>query len=93
VDAGETPAEALHASGQFPELFASQYATGEISGKLDETLQRLHQYYQEEGSRKLRMVAQWTPRAVYLIIVAGVGYMIVRWWANYFQQIGAAGGF
>src|SRR5262249_43185823 len=41
VDAGETPADALNASGRFPELFASQYTTGEISGKLDETLRGL----------------------------------------------------
>src|ERR1017187_9847068 len=37
VDGGQTPAEAVTASGKFPELFASQYATGEISGKLDDT--------------------------------------------------------
>jgi len=45
--AGQTPAEALNASGRFPELFANQYATGEISGKLDDNLRRLHTYYQE----------------------------------------------
>ena len=51
VEAGQTPAEVVEASGRFPELFAHEYATGEISGQLDDTLHRLHQYYQDDGSR------------------------------------------
>ena len=93
VDAGETPADALNASGRFPDLFASQYTTGEISGKLDETLRGLHQYYQEEGSRKLHAVAQWTPRAVYLLIVLMIAIRVVSFYSGYFRQIQDAGGF
>lgn len=93
VDAGVTPAEAVTASGFFPSLFASQYAAGEISGKLDETLIRLRAYYQEEGSRKLHVFSQWVPRAVYLAIVLCIAYKIVTFYANYFNQIGQAGGF
>src|SRR6185369_5170308 len=48
--AGRTPAEMLQESRKFPELFTSQSAAGEISGKLDETLERLRDYYQEDGS-------------------------------------------
>jgi len=93
VDAGQTPAEAVRDSSEFPPLFASQYATGEVSGKLDETLNGLHRYFQEEGSRKLHAVARWTPRAVYLVIMLLIAYRIVRFWSDYFNQIGAAGGF
>jgi type II secretory pathway component PulF len=93
VDAGQTPAEVVNASGSFDHVFASQYSTGEVSGTLDQTLRRLHNYYQEEGTRKLRAFAQWTPRAVYLGIMLMIAYFVVRWWANYFQQVGAAGGF
>ncbi len=93
VEAGETPAEALTASGRFPEVFANQYATGEVSGKLDETLRRLHQYYQEEGTRKLRAFAQWTPRAIYMVVMLLIAFMIVRFYANYFRMVRDAGGF
>jgi type II secretory pathway component PulF len=87
VDAGRTPAEAIRDSREFPELFANQYATGEVSGQLDETLARLHRYYQEEGSRKLHTLALWFPRAVYLVIVLLIAAYIVRFWASYFRQI------
>ena len=72
VVAGQTPAEALTTSGKFPDMFENQYHAGEISGKLDETLKRMRQYYQEEGSRKIHAVSQWVPRFIYL----GVAFMI-----------------
>jgi type II secretory pathway component PulF len=37
VQAGQTPAEGVTASGVFPDLFDNQYHSGEVSGKLDET--------------------------------------------------------
>jgi len=66
---------------------ASQYATGEISGQLDDTLRRLRIYYEEEGSRKLHAVAQWTPRAVYLVVVLLIAYQIFHFYLGYFGQI------
>ena len=93
VDGGQTPAEAVSASGKFPELFTSQYATGEISGKLDDTLQRLHVYYQEEGSRKLQAVSRWTPRAIYFCVVLMIAYRVIHFYTGYFNQVRDAGGF
>ena len=93
VQAGQTPAEAVSASGRFPDLFSNQYATGEISGKLDEVLRRLHGYYQEEGSRKMHALAQWTPRLVYLLVALVIGYKVVSFYLGYFQQIQNIGGF
>ncbi len=93
LDGGQTPAEALTASGRFPNLFASQYAAGEISGQLDETLRRLHAYYLEEGSRKLHAVSRWVPRFVYLCIVIAIACKIVGFYMNYFSMVRDAGGF
>jgi type II secretory pathway component PulF len=93
VGAGQTPAEVIRVSAKFPELFANHYATGEVSGKLEDTLRSLHRYYQEEGSRKLHALARWTPRAIYLGVMLMIAYRVVRFWMDYFNQIGAAGGF
>lgn len=93
VDAGQTPAEAINTNRSFPELFANQYATGEVSGKLEETLGRLRQYYQEEGSRKLHAFTMWTPRAIYMLIMLMIAYRVVQFYVGYFNQIGAAAGF
>jgi protein transport protein HofC len=88
VDNGVTPAEALRASGFFPSMFSSQYASGEMSGKLDETLGRLRAYYQEEGSRKLRLFCRAAPKLLYLLVAGIIGIKIIAFYANYFNQIG-----
>jgi len=93
VDAGQTPAEVVTASNRFPELFANQYVAGEISGKLDDTLRRLHKYYQDEGQRKIRLMAQWFPRGMYILIAAGIGFYIVRFYINYFSGLNSLLGF
>jgi type II secretory pathway component PulF len=87
VQAGQTPAEAVRQSQAFPELFVNLYSTGEISGQLDETLQRLHRHYQEEATRKLHAFAQWTPRLVYFGVMLLIAYQVFSFWSGYFTQI------
>jgi type IV pilus assembly protein PilC len=93
VNGGQTPAEAVSASGSFPDIFASQYATGEISGQLDDTLRRLHAYYQEEGSRKLHTFSRWIPQVIYFCVVLMIAYRVIHFWTSYFNQVRDAGGF
>ena len=90
LNAGQTPAEVVSGSPRFPEHFANQYATGEISGQLDDALRRLGAYYEEEGSRRLHAVAQWTPRAIYLCIALLIAYRILNFYLGYFARIQAA---
>lgn len=90
VHAGQTPAEAMSKASEFPELFANLYHTGEVSGKLDEALRSLHQYYQEEGTRKLHLVAQWSPRLAYFVIMLLIAWRIIQFYLGYFGQINDA---
>ena len=83
--AGRTPAELVRASPYFPETFSNLYASGEISGKLDETLRRLFTYYQEEGTLKLQLFATWTPRLAYCVVAAIIGYKIIQFYTGYFN--------
>jgi type II secretory pathway component PulF len=93
LQAGQTPAEIILSSSGFPTLFSNQYNTAEISGMLDETLRRLHGYYQEEGSRKLHAVAKWVPIFIYLVIVSVIAYKIINFYLGHFQQIRSVGEF
>jgi len=87
VVAGKTPAEAIREHAVFPDLFANLYASGEVSGKLDETLKRLYAHYQEEGTHKLQAFAQWLPRLIYGLVAAMVAYYVIQFWVGYFNQI------
>jgi len=88
LEEGSTPAELVSNAPQFPDIFRNLYHTGEVSGQLDQTLQRIHVLYQEEGSRKMRLVSQWTPRLIYMLIVCFVGFRIIMFYTSYFNQLG-----
>ena len=90
VLAGQTPSEAVNQSGAFPTLFANMYHTGEISGQLDQTLIRLRDLYQEEGSRKLRAIAAWTPKLIYFAIMLMIAWRVVSFWSNYYGMVNDA---
>ena len=81
---GESPADLLRSTRAFPEMFSNLYSTGEISGKIDDTLKRLRRYYQDDSARKMQALAQWVPRFLYLIIVVLLGMQIIGFWTNYY---------
>ncbi len=87
LDAGQTPAELVRDCPLFPETFANLYASGEVSGKLDETLRRLYAYYQEEGTLKLNAFATWVPRLIYFLIVLVIAFFII----SFFQHLYGGG--
>ncbi len=87
LQAGRMPSEAVRDCSEFPEVFASLYATGELSGKLDETLKRLHTLLQDNASRKLRALAQWIPRLIYIAICLAIGWRVLSFWSGYFGDI------
>ncbi|MBI2948884.1 MAG: type II secretion system F family protein, partial [Verrucomicrobia bacterium] len=84
---GEPPSEILSESAEFPELFANLYHTGEISGSLDDTLRRLHKYYQDEALRKLQLLAEWFPRLIYFAIILMIAYRVVTFWTGHYGGI------
>jgi len=86
ITAGRTPAEVLNECRKFPEMFANLYSSGEVSGKLDDSLRRLYSHYNEEGTRKLHAFAQWMPRLVYFLVAGIIAYKVITFYTAYFQQ-------
>jgi type II secretory pathway component PulF len=76
LESGITPAELIAQTRYFPEMFSNLYTTGEMSGSVDETLGRLHRYYQEEGFRKMRVFTRIVNGTLYgLLMILVVGYV------------------
>ena len=84
LETGLTPAEMVSQISYFPEMFSHLFASGEISGKLDETLVRLHTYFEEEGFRLLQLFTRIMNGTIYGAIVVLVGYNVIRFWMNYY---------
>lgn len=83
-----TPGEILADASAFPAMFTSLYRTGEISGQLDETLRRLHEYSRVEGHRQMQMFTRVLTIGVIVSIMVAIGVQIVLFWVGYFNNIG-----
>ncbi len=81
---GRTPAELVNMHSVFPETFANLYHSGEISGKLDETLKRLHEFYQQDSAYKIGLLADWGPKIAYIIVALMIGYEIINFYQGYY---------
>ena len=87
LERGDTPSDLINRSSPFPELFANLYHSGEVSGKLDESLGRIYAYYQEEGSRKMRNFLTSLGVMITLGIMIGIALNIILFYMGYFKQI------
>jgi general secretion pathway protein F/type IV pilus assembly protein PilC len=87
VEGGSTFSDLISESDQFPTVFNNLYHTGEISGKLDETLLRLHGLYLEEGVRRMRLVARWGPQIAYFAVAIYVAFRVIGFYMGYFKMI------
>lgn len=85
IESGVTPAEMVNQISYFPETFANLYFTAENSGKLDETLDRLHSYYQEEGFRTLHLFTRILNGTIYGVVVLLVAYNVIQFYVGYFN--------
>jgi general secretion pathway protein F len=72
VMAGELPPDAL-----------GLLATGQASGKLDEMLRHLEQHFLDESRRRLRALAEWLPKLIYICVVLWVGWNILQMGLGY----------
>lgn len=87
LETGETPAEMVNANSEFPSEFAHLYHTGEVTGLLEESLKRLHVFYQEAGSRKLRTFLVAAGGMVVLLVMLTIAYQVIAFYMGYFQRI------
>jgi len=84
---GRTPAELVAESPLFPEVFARLYSTGELTGRLDESLLSLARLHQDEAARKFKRLAEWLPRLFYLAVMLAIAWKILAFWTGYFRQV------
>ncbi len=85
LETGATPADMVNQIHYFPEMFRNLYSSAEMSGKLDETLVRLHTYYEEEGFHTLRLFTRIMNGTIYGLLVLLVAFNVIRFYVGYFN--------
>lgn len=87
LETGVTPAEMVGQIRYFPEIFVNLYESGEISGRIDETLVRLNTYFEDEGFRSLRLFSRILNGVIYAIVVLSAAIFIIHFWMNYYGNM------
>jgi len=76
VERGETLSASLQRSGEFPALVTHMLAIGEESGKPQEMLIKLSEYYEVEMDKQLDRVAGLIGPLMILLMALGVGFLV-----------------
>lgn len=84
---GTPPGQLLTQVRQVPGEFVSLYQTGERTGQLDVTLERLSQQYEEQARDGLKWAVAWYPKMLFLLISFAIGAAISKVFAGYLQFI------
>ncbi len=82
--AGETPGEAISRRSVFPGKFVSLYRSGEVSGRVDQSLKYLYQDYLDESGRLFKRISEWIPRLIFILIAGMIGYFVIQFYLGYF---------
>lgn len=87
MEEGATPSEAIAATKAFPWDFVSMYASGEHSGRIDQSLAYLRRHHEEESRRAYRALATWVPILLYLGILFLIAWKVVSFWFSYYNTL------
>lgn len=87
VSRGEGLAEALARTRVLPAIALAIVATGEESGRVEETLGKAADAIEQETRHKLRLVTIALPLVAYIAVACYVGYVIISGWAKYYESI------
>ena len=65
-------------SKRIPQYMQELWATGEVTGKMDETSDRLANITQEIADKKFDAVRDWVPRIIYAMVSIMIVMMILK---------------
>lgn len=77
VERGESLAASLQRSGEFPALVTHMLAIGEESGKPQDMLEKLSEYYDNEMDKQLERISGLIGPLIILVMALSVGFLVV----------------
>ncbi len=91
AERGRLVSESLRSSGFFSSMAIDMYRTGEVSGRLDEMLDKVADFYEAEGKLKTRQSAMIFGTAVFLLVAILVAMQVIGFWGGYGQSVTSGG--
>lgn len=92
LENGMSMSEAFIRTRAFNPLVIDMVRTGEMTGNIDLMLNKMAEYYEDEGSVKARQSAMILGVLVFLAVAVYVGFVIITFYSGMYGGIGAAAG-
>jgi type II secretory pathway component PulF len=90
VKSGMGLSEAFRISGVFPPMFVSMLRTGEETGKVDEMLHKVADYYEADGKVRLHQSVQALTTMIFMAVAIWVALIVIRFFMGYASQLQGA---
>ncbi len=92
VAAGQTIADPMFYTGVFPYMLVEMVRIGELSGRLDEMLNKVADFYEEEVDRTVATISTLIEPILLVILGGIIGGILVALYLPIFQLGGVVGG-
>ena len=92
IENGMSMSEAFIRTRAFNPLVIDMVRTGEMTGNIDLMLNKMAEYYEDEGSVQARQSAMILGVVVFLAVATYVGFVIISFYTGMYGGIGAASG-
>jgi len=86
---GKLLSESLTNNSYIPPVVLDMLKSGEVSGKMDETLSRVSGYLQDEVETTIQRVITILPVIIYLLVAMYIAFIVISFYARYLGQIGS----
>jgi type IV pilus assembly protein PilC/MSHA biogenesis protein MshG len=83
LEEGEGITEVMRATNAFNPIVLDMIHTGEMTGELDHMLNRMAEFYEEEGKTKARQAAILTGVVAFLAVAIYVGYIVISFYTGF----------
>lgn len=93
VERGQSIAQSIAKERIFPHLLSHMVSIGEETGKLDATLQKVSEFYEEQVKTSAATIADMI-QPIFIVVLGGfVAFVVIAMYLPIFKLAGVAGGF
>ncbi|MGQ9657697.1 MAG: type II secretion system F family protein [Fimbriimonadales bacterium] len=92
LEAGQSITQTFASTGVFPPMVMDMVATGENTGELGFMMDKVAEYYEEEGKLRSHQAGYILGVAVYIGVAIYVAFLLIQFYSGYFGAIFNAAG-
>ncbi len=85
VERGENLSDSMASSGEFPDMVIQMVSVGEETGTLDEMLQKVYLYYEEEIDNTVKNLTTMIEPIIIVVLGGIIGFLVVAMYLPIFK--------